>query len=137
MSSEPFGTPPPVARGPRLLAGVSCALQSLALLGFAAFYLYELSQGEGSDAGRVVMSAVVIAVGSVALALLSRGWFGESGWPRTPTIVWHLLLVPVGVSLVQAGQTPLAWVVLVLAVLTLVAALAARRDPDDEAPADG
>ena len=137
MSSEPFGSPPTVARGPRLLAGISCALQSLALLGFTAFYLYELSQGEGSDTGRVVMSAVVIAIGGVGLALLSRGWFGESSWPRTPTIVWHLLLVPVGVSLAQAGQSPLAWMVLLLAVLTFAAAVAARRDPREDAGADG
>lgn len=133
MSSEPFGTPPAVGRGPRLLAGISCSLQSLALLGFAVFYLYELSLGEGSDAARVVMSAVVIALGAVGLGVLARGWFGHSTWPRTPTIVWHLLLVPVGVSLVQAGQTPLAWVVLLLAVLTLVAAIAVRRDSDEDA----
>ncbi len=125
-----------------MLAGTTCALQALALVGFAGYYLYELGKGEGSDTARVVMSAVVILIGAAGLAALARGWFGERGWPRTPTIVWHLLLVPVGVSLLQAGRSALGTVVLVVAVLTLLAALAVRRDPDedpdpDEEPAPG
>ncbi len=132
VASAPFGTPPPVTRGPRVLAGVSCGLQSLALLGFAGFYLYELSLGEGSDTSRVVMSAVVILLGAAALGALARGWFGDGGWPRTPTIVWHLLLLPVAVSLFQAGRTLLAWTVLVVAVATFGAALAVRREPDED-----
>jgi hypothetical protein len=136
VSSAPGGTPPPVTRGPRLAAGTSCALQALALFGFAGFYLYELTIGEGSDPTRVVMSAVIIVVGAVGLALLARGWFGDSGWPRTPTIVWHLLLIPVGVSLLQAGRTVLAWTVLVVALVTLLAALAVGRDRDEDELSD-
>lgn len=136
MSSAPLGSPAPATRGPRVLAGVSCALQSLALLGFAGFYLYELSLGEGSDATRVVMSAVVILVGALGLGALARGWFGERGWPRTPTIVWHALLVPVAVSLFQVGRGLVAGVVLLVAVVTAVAAIAVRRDPDEDAATD-
>ncbi len=137
VAADTLGTPPPVARASRRVAGASCALQALALLGFAGFYLYELSIGEGSDATRVAMSAVVILLGAVGLAALARGWFSERGWPRTPTIVWHLLLLPVGVSLLQAGQVLLGWTVLVVALVTFLAALAARQDPDedDERPA--
>lgn len=134
MVDEPFGTPPPVTRGPRLVAGASCALQAVALLGFAAFYLYELSIGEGSDATRVVMSAVVILLFAAALAVMARGWFSDRGWQRTPTIVWHLLLLPVGVSLLQAGQTLLGWVVLLLALVSGLAAIAARQ-ADEDGPA--
>lgn len=125
----PFDSAP--SAGPRRLAAVLCGLQSLALLGFAVFYVYELVVGEGSDTGRVVMSAVVIALGGVGLALLARGWLGERRWPRTPTIVWDLLLVPVGISLLQADRTGLGWLVIVLALLTLGAALIARV-PDVE-----
>lgn len=126
-----FHTAPAPGSGPRRVAAVLCAGQALALLGFAAFYVYELVIGEGSDAGRVVMSAVLIAVGALGLALLARGWLGEQRWPRTPTIVWDLLLLPVGISLLQAGRTGLGWLVLVLALLTLGAAFVARV-PDVE-----
>jgi hypothetical protein len=128
--TAPTGSPPPPARGARGLAGASCVLQALTLVGFAAYYLYELSVGEGSDAVRVVMSAVVILLGAAGLGALARGWFTQRGWPRTPTIVWHLLLVPVGISLLQAGRTWLGWVVLVVAVVTTLAALAVPRGLD-------
>jgi hypothetical protein len=126
-----FHSAPGPASGPRRLAAALCGVQALALLGFAGFYLYELAVGKGSDTGRVVMSAVVIALGGIGLALVARGWLGERRWPRTPTIVWDLLLVPVGISLLQAGRTGLGWLVLVLALLTLGAALIARV-PDVE-----
>ncbi|WP_239111436.1 hypothetical protein [Phycicoccus sonneratiae] len=127
----PFDAAPAPAAGPRRAAAVLCAVQALALLGFAVFYVYELAVGEGSDATRVVMSAAVIALGAVGLGLLARGWLGERRWPRTPTIVWDLLLVPVGISLLQAERTGLGWLVLVLALATLGAALIARV-PDVE-----
>ena len=136
MSTAPLGSPAPATRGPRVLAGISCLLQALALLGFAAYYLYELSLGEGSDATRVVMSALVILVGAVGLGVLAKGWFGERGWPRTPTLVWHLLLVPVAVSLFQAGRSLLASVVLLVALVTVVAAVAVRRDPEGDGAPD-
>ncbi len=133
MDAEPLGSPPPVTRTPRRVAGLSCALQALALFGFAGFYVYELAIGEGSDSTRVAMEAVVILIGAVGLAALARGWFSERAWPRTPTLVWHVLLVPVGVSLLQAGQALLGWTVLPVALVTFVAALAARQDVDRDA----
>ncbi len=137
MADAPLGTPPPVSETPRRLAGASCALQALALLGFAGFYLYELSIGEGSDATRVVMSAVVIALFAAGLAALARAWFGHRGWQRTPTMLWHALLVPVGVSLLQAGQALVGWVLLVVAVVGFFAALAVRNEDDGSPePAD-
>jgi len=132
VDAEPLGSPPPVTRTPRRVAGLSCTLQALALLGFAGFYLYQLSIGEGSDPTRVAVEAVVILVGAAGLAALARGWFSERAWPRTPTLVWHVLLVPVGVGLLQAGQAPLGWTVLLVALVTFVAALAARQDADED-----
>ncbi|MGG5260816.1 hypothetical protein [Phycicoccus avicenniae] len=130
-ANPPFHTAPEAGSGPRRTAAVFCAGQALALLGFAVFYVYELVVGEGSDAGRVVMSAVLIAIGALGLGLLARGWLGEARWPRTPTIVWNLLVLPVGISLLQAGRTGLGWLVLVLALLALGAAFVARV-PDVE-----
>ncbi len=124
------------ARRARLVAGALCAVQAVALVGFAAFFLYELAAGEGSAAARVVTSALTILLGAVGLGLVARGWLGERRWPRTPTIVWNLLLLPVGASLLQAGRTGLGWLVLGLALATLAAAFTVRlpdEGPDDPA----
>ncbi|NHI19793.1 hypothetical protein H9L10_02960 [Phycicoccus endophyticus] len=109
-----------------MVAAAACVVEALALAGFAAFYLYELARGEGSDAARVAMSAVTILLGAAGLAALARGWLGAARWPRTPTVVVNLLLLPVGVSLLQAGRPVLGVVVLALAVVALGATVAAR-----------
>lgn len=108
-------------------------LQALALVGFAAYYVYELTIGEGSDATRVLMSALLILLGGVALALVALGWVRGASWPRTPTIVWNVLLVPVGVGLIQGDRALVGWTVVIVAVGATLAALGAR-DPDAVAP---
>ena len=108
-------------------------LQALALVGFAVYYVYELAIGEGSDATRVLMSALLILLGGVALALVALGWVRGASWPRTPTIVWNVLLVPVGVGLIQGGRTVVGWTVVVVALGATLAALGAR-EPDAVAP---
>lgn len=127
-------------RGARVVAGVLCGVQALVLAAFAAFYLYELVLGEGSDATRVVMSALVILLAAAGLAALAAGWFRWTRWPRTPTVLWDLLLLPVGWGLLQGGRATLGLVVVAVAVVTGVAAVVAPRpaDPDlaDE-PAPG
>src|SRR5512139_734059 len=67
-------------RGSRRLAALITGLQCLALGGCAVFYVVELGLGEGSDATRVVMSAVLILVGAVGLGLLARGWLSTAQW---------------------------------------------------------
>jgi hypothetical protein len=118
------------SRGARGVAGLLTGLQALALVGFAAFYVYELAIGEGSDATRVLMSAVLILVGAVALAVVCRGWVRGAAWPRTPTIVWNLLLVPVGVGLIQGNRALVGWGVVVMAVACTLAAIAVRDGHD-------
>ena len=115
--------PDDTSRGPRRLAAALTGLQAAVLVGFAVFYVYELAVGEGSDATRVIMSALLILVGGVGLAALAKGWLGDATWPRTPTIVWSALLVPVGIGLVRGNQTLVGWAVLGVAVATAAAAL--------------
>ena len=138
VSAEPLVTlahvPDAPSPGPRRLVAVLTGLQAAALVGFAAFYVYELVIGEGSDAARVLMSALLILVGGVGLAVLARGWIGGAHWPRTPTIVWSALLVPVALGLVQGNQALAGWLVLGLATVTAVAAL---KVPTPEARVPG
>jgi hypothetical protein len=121
----------PRARDPfRLLAGVLCGLHALALLGFVGFYLYELAQGEGENATQVVMSAVLIAVFAVLLGIVARAWFRGADWPKTPTVLWNALLLPVAWSMFSADQRLLAVVLAVVAALGILAGAAARTsDP--------
>jgi hypothetical protein len=126
----------------RLVAAGVCTLQAVALLGFCVFYLWELTRGEGDDPTRVVMSALLIALFSVALAALGWAWWRGSNWPGTPTLVWNVLLLPVAWSLLQSGQPAVAGVVALVAVTATVASLRAdttqepAEQPPERAPGD-
>ncbi len=118
------------APGARLAITGLCVLEGLVLVGFAGFYAYEIAIGESDSVARAVTSMLLILLGGVALLLLARGWRAGGAWPRTPTIVWNALLVPVAWSLHQAGRTAVGVGLAVLAVVSILAAIAA-------APADG
>ena len=61
------------SRGPRRLVAALTGLQCRGLVGFAAFYVYELAVGEGSDAARVIMSALLILLGGLGLGGARQG----------------------------------------------------------------
>lgn len=125
--------------GARRIAALITGVQALVLVGFAVFYIYELSVGAGSDASGVAVSALLIGVTAVALLVLTRGWLGDGEWPRTPTIVVNLLLLPVGWSLAQAGRTALGWTVIAVALVATIVAFATRADVEagEEGPEQG
>jgi hypothetical protein len=100
-------------------------VEAAALLGLCAFYLWEIAQGGSNDAVRAAMSAVLIAIFAVALGLLARAWVRGAGWPNTPTVVWNLLLLPVGWSLLTGGRTAIGAVVAVVGAVGVVAAVGA------------
>ena len=112
--------------GSRLVPAVVCGLEGLALLGFCAFYLYELVLGEGDDATRVVMSIALMALVAVALLVMARAWLRGLVWPRTPTILWNLLLLPVAWSMKDAGFWG-AWPLGLVAVVGVLAAWRSSR----------
>lgn len=119
------------SRGPRRLAALLTGMQALLLAGFAVYYVVELVLGEGSDATRVLMSALLILVAAAGLGALGRGWLGAATWPRTPTLVWNAILLPIGLSLIQGDRVAVGWVVIVVAVVVIGAAWVAH-DPEAE-----
>lgn len=120
--------PPVPPLGPAsLVAAAVVALQALALAVFAVFYLVEFVRGSGGDTARVLSSVVLIAVFAAGLAFLARGLFTGHPSVRTPTVVWELLLLPVGVGLVQSGQGVAGALVLVGSVVCLLGVALSRR----------
>ena len=113
-----------------------CGLQVVALLGFVVFYLWELTQDSADDVARVVMSALLIAVFAVGIGAMARGWLRGDNGPNTPTVVWNLLLIPVGWSLVQSDHGLVGGLVIVVALVGIVSAIKADTTDTEDASAD-
>lgn len=128
--SSPSSPPPSAPRTPQRVAGLLTLLEALVVVGFAAFYAYEIATGATATVTTAVTSGLLILVFGLALGWLARGWLRGQDWPRTPTLLWNVLLLPVAWSLHDAGRTPLALGVGLVALASLAAALASpmRRD---------
>jgi hypothetical protein len=131
----------PAGRSTRLLAFATCALQALAVLGWAVFEVVRAGSGRTSTAGIAVALGGLLVVFAGALTVMALGWRRGAGWQKTPTVVWNLLLLPVAWSLVQAGGTLLGLVVGVVALVGLGAAVATPTsfgpDPGDAPDPEG
>ncbi len=112
-------------RGSHRAAGVLTLLEALVVLGFAVFYVYEMVTGATDDLARAATSGVLILVFGIGLLALARGWSRAADWPRTPTLLWNALLLPVAWSLHESDRTPVALAVAAVAVASIAAALAA------------
>jgi hypothetical protein len=128
-------------RGSHRAAGLLTLLEALALLAFAVFYVYEMVTGATDDVTRAATSGALILVFGLGLLALARGWARAADWPRTPTVLWNALLLPVAWSLQEADRTPVALAVGLVAVASIVAAVSApgRRGgerPDGERESD-
>ena len=114
-----------------MLAAAVLALQGLALLVVAGFYVRELALGRGASTARVVVSVVLILVTAAALGAMARTWLGEGTWQRTPTLLWSVILLPVAWGLVQGGQGVIGAVVGAAGVVGLGSALATPTPEHD------
>ena len=123
MTSNPTPEGAPSPRSARRVAAANCALQALVLVALAVLYVVELARGETSDTTRVVVSIVIILLFAAALGALARSWLAGVDWPRTPTIVWNVLLLPVAWGLHGGGQDLAAAIVALSAIAGLVAAI--------------
>lgn len=125
----------PIAR--RLAAAVA-ALQALVLVVAAVWILVEVALGRSSSVGGAAAEAVLALLLAAGLAALAVTWRRAPDRARTPALVWHVLLVPVVVSLFQSAQPALGWALGVVAVVGLVSAgLAGGSEADAEGVAEG
>jgi len=124
-------------RGSHRAAGLLTLLEALAILGFAGFYVYEMVTGATDDVTRAATSGALILVFGLGLLALARGWARAADWPRTPTVLWNALLLPVAWSLHQSDRTPVALAVGLVAVASIVAAVSAPGRRADGSPDGG
>lgn len=125
---------PPQSRGAgpaapsrsRLVAVGVSGIEGAALVGLGIFAIVLILAGHADDpisAGLVAGLALLggVGLGAAAWAL----WRGER-WPRSLSLVWQLIMLPVGYSLLD-DQPPVGAALLVGAVATVVSLLALER----------
>lgn len=117
-------TSPPAP--PALAAAGVCLVEALLLLVTAGLYALELVDGRAEDASIASMSLVVCLIFAILLAVLAGAWFSGALWPRTPTLVWNLLLLPAAWTLTTTNGI---WVGLSLAVVAAAGIVAALLAP--------
>ncbi|TWP35122.1 hypothetical protein [Leekyejoonella antrihumi] len=88
--------------------------------------------GDGRGIGVIVVAlCCAVAAGALAWALLTRRTLA-----KTPTLLWHVMLLLIGLSLTTSGAGALGVVLLVVAVLGFLAGLRLPKldlDHDDDA----
>lgn len=126
-SSQPPSSPTPSA----LAAALVCLVEAIFLVGTAVLYGLELADGRSDDANVASMSLVVCLIFAILLAVLAAAWRKGARWPRTPTIVWNVLLLPAAWTL---ATTSGLWVGLTLAVVAVAGVVAALLAPSADLP---
>ena len=100
----------------------------------AVSYGVELIEGRAFDANTASMSLVVSIIFALLLLAVGMSWLRGRTWPRTPTIVWNLLLLPAIWTLHTTNGAAVSVPLLVLALAGIAAAaLAPAVDRSDNA----
>lgn len=111
---------------PPRVAGAVCLVESALLFVTAGSYALELLADRAFDANTASMSLVVSLIFALLLLALGMSWLRGRLWPRTPTIVWNLLLLPASWTL---GTSTGLWFGLGLALLAIIGIAAAVLSP--------
>lgn len=128
--------PAPALARTRLVAGAVCGLEALVALGWAVYEVVRVTSARSADVGVALALAGLLLAFAVLLGLLGRAWLRGHDWPKTGTVVWNVLLLPVAWSLLQAGNPVLGIVVGVVALVGIGASVATQTSfgpgPDDQ-----
>ena len=108
------------------------ALQAVLVAAFAGWFVVETAQGQSEDTARGVTAAILIAIFAVGLSIIARAWFTGAGWPRTPTLLWNALLIPVAMTLWQSDRQAVSSGLLLLVLATIAAAILSGPEVRDE-----
>lgn len=101
-------------------ASVILSLEALALVGVAAFYLYDTAVGSPHSVAGALLGAAFAVLGAIVLLLGARGLLRLRPGARTPIVVLQLLALPVSYSLAfQAGLAVVGGPILVAALAVI------------------
>lgn len=107
------------------------ALQGVVLLVLGVLLVVRTIGGKESDAGRSLTLAIVVLVFALGAGLIARALLRAQDGARSPTLVWGVFVVLIGVTLARGGAPALGVLVVVVGVATLAGgwtATAGRRD---------
>ncbi|MFK5634523.1 MULTISPECIES: hypothetical protein [unclassified Ornithinimicrobium] len=93
--------PTPRERAAGQVATLLVGAEAVVLLGIAAFYLYELVIGGGTDPVVVVTSAVTILVFALGLGYTAKGLRARHPRAQAPAIAFNFLMVPLGIAMFE------------------------------------
>lgn len=77
---------------------------------------------------RVAMSMVVFLLGVAGLLALARALWRGADWPRTPAVLWNVLVLLLCPTMLEAGQWLLAAAVAALCVVGTSCVVLAGRE---------
>jgi len=112
---------------PGLVAATIIGLQAIGCAVLAVVFPFVAAQDAGLSKTSHVMFSVFTALFGAGLGLVARGLWHGLRWPRTATVVWLVLLLPVGWAMFQAGWGLVGALILGSAVVGIVAVAAESR----------
>ena len=102
-------------------AAVLMGLQGAVLLILGVLLIIRTIAGDESNAGRALTLAIVVLVFALGAALVARALWQASEGARSPTLVWGVFVVLIGVTLARNGAPVMGVVVVVVGAGTLAA----------------
>lgn len=103
------------------IAAILVGVEGLVALGYAITWGYLSLAGKPLDQTASLMGAVFVALGGLLLVRMSVALWKVEVWPRVPTIVLQLIMIPVGWSLAfTLGNTIVGIPMLVVPITLLV-----------------
>jgi hypothetical protein len=112
---------------PGLVAATIIGLQALGCVVFAVIFPFAAAQDAGLSKTSHVMFSVITVLFGVGLGLVARGMWHGLSWPRAATVLWLVLLVPLGWSMIQAGWGLVGALILGSVIVGIVAVVAESR----------
>jgi hypothetical protein len=112
---------------PSQVAAAIIGMQSLTCAVFAVIFLVKAPVRASLGDASHLMFSVVTALFAIGLAFVTRGLWRGLSWPLTATVVWLVLLLPLGWTMVQAGRGLVGGLILGSAVVGIGAVAAESR----------
>ncbi len=104
---------------PLVLAALAQGLQALLLLGVGGVTAVLGITDASNDLLNGVLVGTLAIAGGLGLVAVARGLLGAQGWARAPALVWQLICVPVGFTILD-DIPALGWALLVSSAVVLV-----------------